>query len=148
MISTKLTVVTKLSSRVEGKEFAVEAKPVRRGFLRKGGGRHDPEDFEVILMPASKLSSCQPPSYPYANLQVILMSTSKPSSYQPPICPPLPTSNLQVVLSHLGDHNGVGSPRTPVYIPENSQQPKVFFTQVSLLPLLSLILSFLNIIFP
>ena len=35
----------------------------------------------------------------------------------------------QVVLSHLGDHNGVGSPRTPVYIPENSQQstpPKVF----------------------
>ena len=36
--------------RVEGKECAVEAKPVRRGFLRKGGGRHDPEDFEVVTM--------------------------------------------------------------------------------------------------
>ena len=37
-------------SRVEGKECVVEAKPVRRGFLRKGGGRHDPEDFEVITV--------------------------------------------------------------------------------------------------
>ena len=36
--------------RVEGKECVVEAKPVRRGFLRKGGGRHDPEDFEVITV--------------------------------------------------------------------------------------------------
>ena len=35
---------------MEGKECVVEAKPVRRGFLRKGGGRHDPEDFEVITM--------------------------------------------------------------------------------------------------
>ena len=37
-------------SRVEGNEFVVEAKPVRRGFLRKGGGRHDPEDFEVVTV--------------------------------------------------------------------------------------------------
>ena len=35
---------------MEGKECVVEAKPVRRGFLRKGGGRHDPEDFEVITV--------------------------------------------------------------------------------------------------
>ena len=92
---SSIPIVTKISSRVDGKEFAVEAKPVRRGFLRKGGGRHDPEDFEVILMPASKLSSCQPPSYPHANLQVILMPTSKLSSCQPPSHP---HTNLLFVL--------------------------------------------------
>ena len=27
-----------------------EAKPLRRGFLRKGGGRHDPDDAEVVVM--------------------------------------------------------------------------------------------------
>ena len=34
--------------RVE--ECVDDAKPVRRGFLRKGGGRHDPEDSEVTAM--------------------------------------------------------------------------------------------------
>ena len=63
---------------MEGKECVVEAKPVRRGFLRKGGGRHDPEDFEVItvmvmvmgkfmgledlVLPRSWFSMIQPPN--------------------------------------------------------------------------------------
>ena len=34
--------------RVE--ECVDDVKPVRRGFLRKGGGRHDPEDSEVTAM--------------------------------------------------------------------------------------------------
>ena len=37
--------------RIDGMEGSVhEAKPLRRGFLRKGGGRHDPDDAEVVVM--------------------------------------------------------------------------------------------------
>ena len=45
------TIIVFLNSPILRVEECVDdAKPVRRGFLRKGGGRHDPEDSEVTAM--------------------------------------------------------------------------------------------------
>ena len=47
--------------RIDGMDGSThEAKLLRRGFLRKGGGRHDPDDAEVVVMIIETLytSSC------------------------------------------------------------------------------------------